>query len=281
MARTDIEYGEWTWNPLTGCTMKSEGCINCWAQVMANRLKAMGRPEYQDAVDGNGRWTGKITLLPERLKEPLRWRKPKHVLVQYMGDLFHEDVDAAFIYDVFGEMRTTPQHTYQTLTKRPEVMKQILFDMDPLPNVVLGVSVENQRRANERWAPMVFLSRNGWRTWVSHGPALEAVNWSEWEFLNQLVCEGESGPKARVMPPNAARAARDFCVGNGIPFFFKQWGEYAPLSHLPWITDKSTFRYRPIEVGGEVMVRVGKGRAGHALDGVEWRETPRGSGVPR
>lgn len=275
MSKTKIEYGDRTWNVLTGCTIKSEGCVNCWARGMAKRLKAMDRPEYQDAVDDAGNWTGKITFIPARLDEPLTWRKPQHVLVEYMGDLFHNKVPATYIDDVFDVMRQTPQHTYHILTKRPDVMKKILFDIDPLPNVILGVSVENQRRANERWAPMVFLSRNGWRTWVSYEPALDQVKWTEWEFLNQLICGGESGTGARPMHPDWARSARDFCVENNVPFFFKQWGEYAPLSHMAWVTDKTTFRYKPVSVEGEVIVRVGKGLAGHVLDGVEWLEMPR------
>ena len=81
MSKTKIEYGDRTWNPLTGCTIKSEGCVNCWARTMAKRLKAMGRPEYQKTVDDAGNWTGIITIVPERLNEPLTWRKSQHVLV--------------------------------------------------------------------------------------------------------------------------------------------------------------------------------------------------------
>jgi protein gp37 len=277
MSKTKIEYGDRTWNVLTGCTIKSEGCVNCWARGMAKRLKAMGRPEYEDAVDDAGNWTGKITLVPERLNEPLTWRKPQHVLVENMGDLFHKNVPMDYIDRVFDVMRQTPQHTYQTLTKRPNKMATILQDYEPLPNVILGTSVENQKRADERVQPMHFLSVRGWRTWVSYEPALEAVGWYGWEFLDQLICGGESGHGARVMNPNSARSARDFCVRNGIPFFFKQWGEFAPLPAFhAKVTENTTFKSKPIDVDGTFMFKVGKGMAGHVLDGQEWREMPRG-----
>jgi protein gp37 len=242
---------------------------------MAKRLKAMERPEYQDAVDDAGNWTGKITLVPERLNEPLTWRKPQHVLVEYMGDLFHKNVPVDYIDRVFDVMRQTPQHTYQTLTKRPDQMAVILQDYDPLPNVVLGTSVENQNRADERVEPMHFLSMRGWRTWVSYEPALGIVDWSRWQFLDQLICGGESGSNARMMLPRCARSARDFCQRNEIPFFFKQWGAWAPLSNLEWVTDSTTLKYKPVEAAGEVMLCVGNNKAGHVLDGRKWREMPK------
>jgi len=275
MSKTKIGYGDRTWNVLTGCTMKSEGCVNCWARGMAKRLKAMGRPEYQDAVDDAGNWTGKITFLPARLDEPLTWRMAQRVLVEYMGDLFHSKVPATYIDDVFDVMKKTPQHTYQVLTKRPDQMAMILQDLYPLPNVILGASVENQKRADDQVEPMHFLAVRDWRTWISYEPALGQVDWSRWQFLDQLICGGESGPNARPMHPDWARSARDFCQKHHIPFFFKQWGEYAPLDHLAWVTDKTTFSYKPIEVDGVVMFRVGRGLVGHVLDGEEWLELPR------
>lgn len=125
MAKTDIEYGEYMWNVLTGCTIKSEGCVHCWAQKMAKRLKAMGRPEYQDAVDENGKWTGKITLVPERLNEPLKMRKPRHILVEFMGDLFHHDVPIPYIWDVFAVMEKTPPAHVSDADEAPGVYELI------------------------------------------------------------------------------------------------------------------------------------------------------------
>lgn len=273
MSKTDIEYGDRTWNVLAGCTIKSEGCVNCWAAAMAKRLRAMGRPEYQDVVDDRGHWTGVITSIPERLSEPLKWRKPQRVLVEFMGDLFHRDVQEEYIWDVFGIMRSTPQHIYQTLTKRPENMIGTLT-FKSLPNVILGVSIENQKRADERLPYLRALSEAGWKTWVSYEPALGPVDWTGWEFLNQLICGGESGKGARMMRPNWARAARDFCVENGIPFFFKQWGEWGPLD-VSRVGDGVTFKNKPIEIDGLRMFKLGKGMAGRILDGQEWKDMPR------
>jgi len=272
---TGIDYGGKAWNVVVGCSKKSDGCMNCWALRMAIRMKGMGRPEYQVAVDDDGRWSGQTVFLPHKLKEPLKWRKPQNILVSFMGDLFHHTTRPLHVYQIFDVMESTPRHTYYVLTKRPDRMAEILTLRDALPNVLLGVSVENQKAADARLKPMNYLHRNGWRTWASYEPALEAVGWYGWEFLDWMVCGGESGAKARGMPPSAARNARDFCSANNIPFYFKQWGAHAPLSHLPWITDKTTFKYRPIDVAGEVMVRVGKGLAGHVLDGQEWREMPK------
>lgn len=302
MSKTDIEYGDRTWNVLTGCTVKSEGCKHCWAQKMAKRLKAMGRPEYQDAVDEKGNWTGKITIVPGRLNEPLTWRTPQHVLVEYMGDLFHDKVSAEYIRQVFDVMKATPQHTYQTLTKRPE---NIDLHFDALPNVILGVSIENQKRADERLSYMQRLAKQGWRTWVSYEPALGQVNWKGWEFLNQLICGGESGVGARPMHPDWARSARDFCQANKIPFFFKQWGNWMPVAELyaddgpdkafeylnHWLAQMEPNGAIPVmtaplrQEGGWheyqpcprswFMANVGKKAAGRVLDGVEWSEMPK------
>lgn len=285
MSKTDIEYGDRTWNVLTGCTIKSEGCVNCWAKSMAKRLKAMGRPEYQDAVDDAGNWTGRIRLVPGRLKEPLTWRKPQHVLVEYMGDLFHKDVPWDYVRQVFGVMMETPQHTYQTLTKRPEIMEADL-KFNGISNVILGVSIENQKRANERLPYMRALAERGWRTWVSYEPALGPVDWKGWEFLNQLICGGESGPGARPMHPDWARSARHFCHANEIPFFFKQWGSWVTSENTSIGTLGGKGLFVPpstpgnyIQGDGWFPVKVSKKAAGRLLDGKTWSEFPKG--VPR
>lgn len=276
MSKTNIEYGDRVWNPLAGCTIKSEGCVNCWAAVMAKRLRAMGRPEYQDVVDDQGRWTGVITSMPERLSEPLKWRKPQRVLVVFMGDLFHERTSLGNLQKIFEVMRNTPQHTYHLLTKRPENMEIALrfASSVPLNNVILGVTVENQRRADERLPYMRALAEAGWQTWTSYEPALGLVDWKGWEFLRQLVCGGESGPRARMMRPAWARAARDFCVDNWVPFYFKQWGEWGPLD-VSRVGDGATFKNKPVEIDGLRMFKLGKGMAGRILDGQEWKDMPK------
>lgn len=281
MAKTDIEYGDRTWNPLTGCTKVSEGCKHCWAETMAKRLKAMGRAEYQDAVDEKGNWTGKITLVPERLKEPLTWRKPQHVLVEYMGDLFNEKVDPLYIGRVFNVVGSTPQHTYQFLTKRPDRMNELLsiygdiaLHGKTLPNVILGCTIENQKRADERLPAMRALSAAGWRTWVSYEPALGNVDWKGWEFLNQLVAGGESGPGARPMHPDWAQGALDFCLANDVPFFFKQWGTWKPV-HGVFMVEGRISKFEEHKWDNHtISLKMGKKLAGRILCGREWSEMP-------
>ena len=114
----------------------------------------------------------------------------------------------------------------------------------------------------------------GCKTWISYEPALESVNWSiTWDFIDGLICGGESGNQARPMNPDWARSARDFCCENDIPFFFKQWGQWAPISSLA-VGEKTTFKHQPVRFGDEMMVKIGKGLAGHLLDGVEWHQMP-------
>jgi len=191
-AQSKIEWTDATWNPVVGCRRVSPKCQHCYAETMAKRLRAMGRPEYQDVHDGRG-WTGRVSPVPERLEQPLRWRKPRRIFVGSMTDLFHESVPFEFIAAAFGVMAACPQHTFQVLTKRPARMAaffawirdampsnpggpargalwyawsgaggRVSGGLDetapsrhkpwtwPLPNVWLGVSVEDQRRADER-----------------------------------------------------------------------------------------------------------------------------------
>ena len=275
MGKTKIAWTDKVWNPLTGCAKVGPGCVNCYAERMAKRLKAMGRPEYLDAVDDRGRWTGKITLIPERLNDPLKWRKPAYVFVNSMSDLFHDEVPSSFINRMVEIMQKANRHVYQILTKRYSRPGVVLNQQDASDHILIGFSVSNQDDADKAWESVRAVSMMGWRTWVSYEPALGKVDWSGWEFIDQLVCGGESGPRARMMHPDWVRSARDQCQANNIPFFFKQWGEWVPLDHLPWVTDSTTFATCPIEMDGAWMCRVGKGMAGHVLDGREWRGMPK------
>ncbi len=150
-----IEWTNKTWNPIVGCSRVSPGCEHCYAETMARRLKAMGRPEYRDVVSNRG-WTRKVNLLSNKLDDPFHWKKPRMVFVNSMSDLFHEDVPDEFIQSVFRVMHEAKAHTFQILTKRPERMHKFLtqyLDAWPLiqsPNVWLGVSVENQELTDER-----------------------------------------------------------------------------------------------------------------------------------
>lgn len=298
--KTNIEWTEQSWNPIVGCSIVSPGCTNCYAMKMAHRLQAMadkprwtktgvGTAHYAGTtkvVNGKAVWTGKLALAPEHvLTAPLRRKKPTTYFVNSMGDLFHEDCSDEWIDKVFAVMALTPQHTFQVLTKRAARMRdwvslpvQNWYDGRafrvlqasrsispahdgcprwPLPNVWLGVSCEDQQRYDER------------KEHLRETPA--AVRFFSFEPLLGLIsadylgdwaiCGGESGPGARPMHPDWARALRDQCAAAGTAFFFKQWGEWAPSA-------------ANMGKGDGLVAKVGKKAAGRLLDGVEHNGFP-------
>lgn len=217
---------------------------------------------------GKLRFTGKIALREDRLDWPRRWREPRNIFVPSHGDLFHKDVPDAFIDRVFAVMQECPRHTFQVLTKRQDRMHDYVrrvwnarkdnaapaiegvgpdgkrytlgpwrFEGEgwhdwPLPNVILGVSIEDQERAALRRPALRELAAAGWATFVSYEPALGLVDWTGWEFLDGLISGGESGKDSRPSHPAWHRAAREFCDANGIRYFFKQWGDWGPICAL-------------------------------------------------
>ena len=223
---TGIEWTDATWNPTTGCDRVSPGCDNCYALTLAGRLKAMGQPKYQH--DGDQRTSGpgfRLTLHPDVLGAPLRWRKPRMVFVDSMSDLFHPDVPLDFIRRVFDVIAATPQHTYQILTKRSVRLKDVCASLDWPPNLWMGVSVEA-----DRWA---FRARHLAEVpaavrFVSAEPLLGPLPSLDVAALGWLIVGGESGPGARPMRPEWARDLRDRCAAASVPFFFKQWGGRTP-----------------------------------------------------
>ncbi len=283
--KTKIEWADYISNPLkakfgekTGhaCVKISEGCAHCWASTFNVRLGT--GLEY---TVGN---LEKVELfLDDRELERLLTFKPKGpfkngrnralVFPCDMTDLFGDWVPVEYIKQIFQVFGSRPEVDFLILTKRPQRMLDFIAGSRPLPNVMMGVSVENRKRMRERWSPIYELSRRGWKTAVSYEPALEQVDWYGWEYLDWVICGGESGHGARPMGLRWARRAREFCKDNGIPFFFKQWGEWAPVTDL-LARGCTTFKNRPVEVEGEMMVKVGKGLAGYLLDGVEWRQRP-------
>lgn len=269
MGRTKIEWADTVWNPVTGCSKVSEGCQNCYAERMAKRLA--GRCGY--LADEPFR----VTVHPERLEEPLRWRKPRRVFVCSMGDLFHRNVEPLFISRVFDTMAACRDSTFMLLTKRPHDAKVVIddeipfwagesfpgdsalsqaleFNDWPLPNVWLGVSVEDQRAADLR-IPVLLKTPAAVR-FVSYEPALGPVDWSQWVFsaeiihrydeimarfkekqpppgsigrpvrLDWVIAGGETGPGARPAHTDWFRSVRDQCWAAGVPFFFKHFGEW-------------------------------------------------------
>jgi protein gp37 len=249
-ATTAIEWTGTTWNPTTGCDRVSPGCDNCYALRLAKRLKAMGSAKYQ--TDGDPRTSGPgfgVTVHPDELAAPYRWRDPRLVFVNSMSDLFHARVPLAFVASVWAVMAATPQHTYQVLTKRPTRMRAMLgADTDsgqrllealtdahlaaalygapwPLPNVWLGVSVEDadhlSRVDHLRGVPAAV-------RFVSCEPLLGPLTEPNLDSIDWVITGGESGPGARPVDPQWIRDIRDACQRHGVPFFFKQWGGRTP-----------------------------------------------------
>ncbi len=338
MAQSSIEWTDAVWNPVTGCSKVSQGCKHCYAERMAKRLA--GRDGYP--ADDPFR----VTLHPEKLDMPIRWRKPRRIFVNSMSDLFHPDVPDEFIDKVFAWMGVANWHTFQVLTKRPERMasylsasvrpRRVLDRMNflglaritrwpalghnewPLPNVWLGVSVENQQAADER-IPLLLQTPAAVR-FISAEPLLGPVDLAHLHIgvlsthpqsagafgfnaltgerlglwvgrqkgawlprLDWVIVGGESGPGARPMHPDWARRIRDACKAAGVPFLFKQHGEWLPA-------DEHMRGMWPERANGKVIARdwwprhdwedglssyrVGKRRAGRLLDGVLHDEYP-------
>jgi protein gp37 len=306
---TKIEWTDATVNAVNGCSVLSPGCTNCYAMRLAGtRMKHHpSRAGLTRASKAGPVWTGEVRFNEAALLQPLKWRRPRRIFWNAHGDLFHENVSDQWIDRCFAVMALTPQHQHQVLTKRAERMRAYLevrpqarwaahavllrdagkipagamFQIrDPLPNVWLGVSVEDQARADER-IPHLLATPAAVR-FLSCEPLLGPVDLRKvscWEYpkaevlnalsgrlegmfggfcatclprLDWVIVGGESGPGARPMQPDWARSLRDQCAAAGVPFFFKQWGEFAPTS----------------DCNGPYMMHVGKRAAGRLLDGV-------------
>ena len=209
-----IEWTETTWNPVTGCTKISAGCMNCYAERMARRLQAMGQRRYRNGF--------KVTLHPEAIKEPYGWKKPRIVFVNSMSDLFHEEIPPEFIKDVFTVMNENQQHTFQVLTKRSVRLRELAPLLDWSENIWMGVTIENNNyvnRANDLRqvdAAVKFLSLE---------PLLGPLPDLELAGIDWVIVGGESGPGARLMQEKWVIDIKKKCEdGYNIPFFFKHWG---------------------------------------------------------
>ena len=248
MGDTTIEWTNKTWNPIRGCSRVSEGCRNCYAERVAARFGGPGLP-YEGLTTKDGRWNGKVVVVEEHLADPLRWKKPRRIFVNSMSDLFHENVSDETIDQIFSVMVQCPQHIFQVLTKRPERMQSYMESCQmgaddvggrfPWDNVWLGVSVEDQKSADER-IPHLLRTPAAVR-WLSVEPMLGPVDLAKagWNFhdfdpefdvqIQWVVCGGESGAGARPMHPAWARSLRDQCVAAGTPFFMKQMDKKQPI----------------------------------------------------
>ena len=211
--KSKIEWTDETWNPVTGCTKVSTGCRNCYAERMAKRMKLMGQVRYRNEFE--------VTLQPDIVERPLRWRKPRMVFVNSMSDLFHKEVQIEYIQEAFATMEAASRHTFQILTKRSARLKRLAHLLPWPPNVWMGVSVETPSfysRIEDLGtvpAKVRFLSLE---------PMLKDLPGLPLEKMHWVIAGGESGPKARPMSPDWARRVRDQCREADVPFFFKQWG---------------------------------------------------------
>lgn len=219
--KSAIEWTDATWNPVTGCSKVSPGCAHCYAERLTARFSKTALPWTPANAEAN------VALHSERLRAPLSWRQPRMVFVNSMSDLFHELVPDEFIDRVFQTMREAERHTFQILTKRPELMRR-WFDGpgsrwgdDPLPNVWLGTSIENDRwvqRADElRRTPAAI-------RFISAEPLLGPLPSLNLVSIDWLIVGGESGPMHRPMEPEWVRDLRRRAVEADVAFFFKQWG---------------------------------------------------------
>lgn len=213
-----IEWTEQTWNPTVGCTKVSPGCKNCYAEMMARRLRAMGVKGYENGF--------RLSLVPSRLQEPLRRSRPTVYFVNSMSDLFHEKVPFEYIDQIFDVIRRSRQHTFQVLTKRATRMATYFKDRQVPSNAWLGVSVENKKHG----VPRIDLLRgvNARIRFLSVEPLLEDVGQLDLTGIHWVIVGGESGVRARPMQLKWANSIRRQCEKSEVAFFFKQWGAWGP-----------------------------------------------------
>lgn len=215
--RSAIEWTEATWNPVTGCDQVSPGCAHCYAKTFAERWQGVPAHPYEQGFE--------LRLWPERIDQPLRWRRSRLIFVNSMSDLFHEDIPEDFIARVFDVMRRADWHVFQILTKRHERLLE-LAERVPWPaNVWMGVSIENRRFVHRadflRQVPAAV-------RFISAEPLLGPLEALDLDRIDWLIAGGESGAKHRPVRPEWVRQLRDQCRASGTAFFFKQWGGRTP-----------------------------------------------------
>jgi protein gp37 len=208
-----IEWTDSTWNPVTGCSKVSEGCMNCYAERLANRLQAMHNPRYLNGFE--------VTLHEDLLDIPLKWSKPRMIFVNSMSDLFHESIPLEFIEKVFATMQSAKHHIFQVLTKRSERLLELSPFLSWPSNLWVGVSVESNRYFH-RIHQLAHIP--GTVSFISCEPLLGPMPDLPVEHIDWVIVGGESGPHARKMKKEWVEAIKKQCQENSVPFFFKQWG---------------------------------------------------------
>lgn len=215
MASTKIEWTESTWNPITGCTKISTGCKHCYAEVMARRLKAMGQEKYKNGFE--------LTLHPEVLNEPYSWKKGKMVFVNSMSDMFHKEVPIEYIQRIFQVIRENPQHVFQILTKRADILRY--YDSEGWlnwpHNLWMGVTVENFRVTSR----IDLLRQTGARVkFLSCEPLLSSLPNLNLKGIDWVIVGGESGRTPRPVKEEWVVDIKEQCQESSVSFYFKQWG---------------------------------------------------------
>jgi protein gp37 len=216
---SSIEWTEATWNPVTGCSKVSPGCAHCYAETFAERWRGIPGHPYQQGFD--------LRLWPERLDQPLRWKRPRLVFVNSMSDLFHEDIPDTFIQQVFQVMHEASQHTFQILTKRHERLLEVGSTLEWPPNVWMGVSIENRRFVHRA---DYLRDLDAAVRFISAEPLLGPLDGLNLKRIDWLIAGGESGPGHRNVKADWLVELRDRCVSEDVAFFFKQWGGTRPKS---------------------------------------------------
>lgn len=215
MKPTKIEWTQASWNPTIGCDKVSSGCKNCYAQAMAKRLQAIGNPDYKDGFA--------FKMLPQRLDEPKRNKKPTLYFVNSMSDLFHQKMDFDFLGRVMQVIADTPHHQYQILTKRPHTMKEYFSKREIPPNVWLGTTVESSK-VKSRIDLIRDLSASV--KWLSCEPLISDLGELDLRGIDWVIAGGESGANARAMKEEWVLNIKRQCEAQNVAFFFKQWGAW-------------------------------------------------------
>lgn len=236
--KSQIEWTDTTWNPVTGCTKISAGCDNCYAERFSERFRGVLGHPFENGFD--------LTLRHDRVEQPLSWRRPRMIFVNSMSDLFHKQVSCAFIERIFATMEKADWHIFQVLTKRSSLMKKFVnarYQKKPVPeHIWLGTSVEDE---SKRSRIKHVQDTNASVRFISIEPLIGPPGKLDLAGIQWIIVGGESGPYARPMQLAWAQSVRNQCVEQSVPFFFKQWGGYRPKS------------------------------GGRELDGEEWNEFPK------
>lgn len=235
--KSEIEWTDATWNPVTGCTKIGPGCDHCYAERFAERWRGIPGHPYEQGFD--------LRIWPERLEQPKRWKKPRMIFVNSMSDLFHKEISREYIDQVFETMEAANWHVFQVLTKRSSLMRNYIrkrYADAPVPNNIwLGVSVEDKAHASR----IEHLKQiNSPARFISFEPLLGSVGKIDLKSIAWAIVGGESGPKARPMAEEWVVEIKSICERDEVEFFFKQWGGPRPKS------------------------------GGRLLDGVEWNGFP-------